>query len=78
MTEQWPMYRDMTSEQMLAWGLAEKAARIADLQDRTPEGLQRAQANAERRRKAIEASRSAAASLVLDASRAQRIAALPA
>lgn len=71
---QWPSYRDMTAEQMLAWGRAEQLQRIEDLKDRTPEGLRKAQANAEQRRKAIGASRSVAATLVMDASRAARIA----
>jgi len=69
---QWPQLGEMTVEQMNAWGAAEHAARMQDLTDRTPEGLARAQANAEARRKAIGASRSAAATMVSDASRARR------
>jgi hypothetical protein len=72
LTQQWPNYRDMTPEQMLAWGAAEHQARMADLTDRTAEGLNRAQANCEVRRKAIGASLSAAASMVRDASVARR------
>lgn len=68
-------YRDMTAAEMLAWGHAEHAARIADLADRTPSGLKRAQEAAETRRKAIGASRSAAAAMVADAGRARRRAA---
>lgn len=63
---------EMTPEQMLAWGKAEHAARIADLSIRTPEGLAAAQKNAEARRKAIGASRSAASAMVIDATRAMR------
>lgn len=70
----WPSYGDMTAEQMLAWGRAEQLQRIEDLKDRTPAGLRTAQANAEQRRKAIGAGRSVAATLVMDASRANRIA----
>ena len=65
-------YRDMTAEQMLAWGEQERRARIDDLKDKTPEGLKRAQANARARRLAIGASDSAAASMVADAGRAAR------
>ena len=68
-------YRDMTADEALAWGAAEHAARIADLADRTPEGLKRAQNAAEQRRKAIGASRSQAAMMVSDAGRARRRAA---
>ncbi len=68
------LYRDMTSEQMLAWGKAEAEARQADLSVRTVEGLKAAQENAEARRKLIGASRSAAASMVSDALRAKRVA----
>lgn len=70
----WPDYRDMTSEQMLAWGRAEQQQRIEDLKVRTPEGLRAAQANAEQRRKEIGAGRSVAATLCMDATRAERIA----
>lgn len=72
---QWPNYRDMTSEQMLAWGLAESQARMVDLAVRGSEGLIAAQVNAEARRKLIGASRSAAASMVSDAMKAERRAA---
>ena len=65
-------YRDMTADEALAWGADEHAARVADLADRTPGGLQRAQEAAERRRKAIGASRSQAAAMVSDAGRARR------
>jgi hypothetical protein len=71
----WPNYRDMTPEQMQAWGVAERKARMADLEVRGAEGLRQAQANCEARRKAIGASKSAAASMVLDASRQERRAA---
>lgn len=75
---QWPCYRDMTPEQMLAWGIAERKARIVDLEVRGADGLRQAQANCEVRRKAIEASKSAAASMVLDAARKERRAAMAA
>lgn len=58
MTEQWPMYRDMTAEQMLAWGRAEHAARMSDLRDRGEHGLAVAQQNAKSRRTEIGASTS--------------------
>ena len=71
----WPNYRDMTAEQMLAWGAAESASRQADLAGvKSAEALKLAQQQAERRRKAIGASRSAAAAMVIDANRAARIA----
>lgn len=70
--EPWPMYRDMTGEQMLEWGKAESAARQADLTVRSAEGLRQAQANAETRRKAIGASRNAAADMVICANRQVR------
>jgi hypothetical protein len=76
--QQWPCYRDMTPEQMLAWGIAERKARMADLEVRGAEGLRQAQANCEVRRKSIGASKSAAASMVLDASRQERRAAMAA
>jgi hypothetical protein len=41
----------MTYEEELAWAQTEHQARITDLQDRTPEGLRRAQESAERSRK---------------------------
>jgi predicted transcriptional regulator len=62
----------MTYEEELAWAQTEHQARITDLQDRTPEGLRRAQENAERRRKAAGLSRSQAASLVHEAGRVRR------
>lgn len=68
----WPMYSDMTGEQRMAWGVAEAAARIADLSIRSAEGLKAAQANAEARRKMIGASRSAATAMVIDANREKR------
>lgn len=67
-------YRDMTEAQLLAWGQAESAARIADLAVRSAEGLKAAQENAETRRKAIGATRGQAADLVVLANRAARIA----
>jgi hypothetical protein len=71
----WPDYRDMTAAQMLAWGAAESAARQADLAGvKDADSLKRAQANAVSRRKAIGAGTSAAASMVIDANRAARIA----
>ena len=71
----WPMYSGMTSEQRMAWGVAEAAARIADLSIRSAEGLWAAQANAEARRTAIGASRSAATEMVIAANREKRRAA---
>jgi len=71
----WPLYSDMTSEQRMAWGVAEAAARIADLSIKSAEGLKAAQANAEARRKVIGASRSAATEMVMDATREKRRAA---
>jgi hypothetical protein len=69
----WPNYRDMTAAQMLAWGTAESEARQADLSGvKSQASLLAAQSNAEVRRKAIGASRSAAASMVIDANRAKR------
>lgn len=65
----------MTRDEELEWGVTEKAARIADLAVRTPEGLRAAQANAESRRKAAGLSRSKAAELVMEASRNERRAA---
>lgn len=62
----------MTAAEELAWAQAEHVARLADLTDRTPEGLRRAQANAEARRKAVGLSRSQAASAVLEAGRVRR------
>ncbi len=68
-------YRDMTDADMLAWGAAESDARKADLSVRSAEGLRVAQANAERRRKAINASVSQAANMVIRANREARRAA---
>lgn len=66
----WPNYRDMTAEQMLAWGIEESRLRQEDLKDiRSAEALKAAQDNAARRRKAIDASRSAASSMVIEANR---------
>lgn len=65
-------YRDMSDEQMLAWGAQEHAARIAGLEDRSPEGLAKAQRAAEQRRKAIGATKGQAASMVHDAGVARR------
>lgn len=72
----WPKLREMTCEQMTAWGEAESLARQEDLKDRTEAGLLTAQRNANERRKLIGASLSQAATLVLDANRALRRAAL--
>lgn len=70
----WPAYRDMTAEQMLEWGRAESAARQADLRPGTAASLERAQRNAEVRRRAIGATMNAAAAMVIAANRADRIA----
>jgi hypothetical protein len=69
-------YRDMNEAQQIAWGVAESAARIADLSVRTQAGLIAAQANAEARRKAIGASKNAAADMVIRANRALRVGAV--
>lgn len=66
------MYRDMTDEQRAEWGRAEVAARKADLMTRTAEGLEAAKRNARSRRNAIGASESAAASMVIEATRHAR------
>lgn len=66
-------YRDMTDAQMLEWGAAESAARIADLDGvSSPEALRTAQEKAETRRKAIGASRGQAADMVIRAIRQAR------
>jgi hypothetical protein len=66
-------YRDMTAEQMLAWGAQESAARQADLAEvKSKEALTAAQANCEARRKLIGATRGQATSMVLQANRAKR------
>lgn len=62
-------YRDMTDAEMLAWGAAESSARQSDLSVRSSEGLRTAQANAERRRKAIGATIGQAADMVIRANR---------
>lgn len=62
----------MTCEEELAWAQAEHIARLADLEDRTPDGLKRAQNNAEARRKAAGLTRSQAARLVHGAGRVRR------
>lgn len=62
----------MTYEEELSWAQAEHVARLADLEDRTPEGLKRAQQNAEARRKSVGLSLSKAASLVREAGRLRR------
>lgn len=72
MNKQWPMYRDMTDEQIEAWGQAERDARMADLSIRGADGLIDAQRNATARRLAIGASINQAASAVNAASRAKR------
>jgi hypothetical protein len=67
-------YRDMTDEQMLAWGAAESAARIADLAEvKSAEALAAAQAKAKARRKLIGASIGQATSMVIRANREIRI-----
>lgn len=71
----WPDYRDMTPEQMLAWGAAESAARQADLAGvKGLDSLRQAQERAKQRRQVIGASENAAAAMVIDANRAARIA----
>jgi hypothetical protein len=57
----------MTYEEEIAWAQGEHLARLKDLEDRTPEGLHRAQANAEARRKPVGLSLSRAATLVREA-----------
>lgn len=69
---EWPNYRDMNQQQMLDWGIAERKVRLTDLEDRSAHGLRIAQEKAEARRKAICASRSAASSMVREASLASR------
>lgn len=71
-TTTWPQYRDMTAEQMAAWGEAERKARIEDLKVRGPVGLVEAQEKAEQRRRAIGATRDQSARMVSDAGRAAR------
>jgi len=68
----WPIYRDMTPEQITQWGRAEADARIADLSVRSPDGLIAAQRNASARRRAIGATIGQAASAVSDATREKR------
>lgn len=68
-------HQNMSHAEMMAWGAAEGEARIADLRERSAEGLKRAQENAEQRRKAVGLTRSQAASIVSEALRAKRIAA---
>ena len=64
----------MTDAQMLAWGIAESAARIADLDGvRSAEALKAAQQAAETRRKVIGATRGQAADMVILANRHNRI-----
>lgn len=66
-------YRDMSDEEMLAWGAAESAARKADLAaSRTPAGLLAAQENANQRRKLIGATMGQAADMVIRANREAR------
>lgn len=68
-------YRDMTADQMLAWGHAESAARQADLADvKSQAALDQAQANAKARRRLIGASIGQATRMVVEANRAKRIA----
>jgi hypothetical protein len=66
----------MTEAEGLAWAVAEHDLRVADLSDRTAEGLRRAQQNAEARRKAAGLSRSQAAALVAEAGRVRRLEAM--
>lgn len=69
-------YRDMTSEQMLAWGASESKQRIADLAGvKSAEVLKSAQSAAEARRKLIGATRGQAADMVILANREARRAA---
>lgn len=68
-------YSEMTEPEQLAWGAAESARRIADLADRTAEGLRAAQRNATARRRAIGASLGQAADMVILANRAARLSA---
>ena len=66
-------YREMTAEQMLAWGAAESKQRIADLDGvRSAEALKAAQDAAETRRKLIGATRGQAANMVILANREAR------
>ncbi|MBB1599517.1 hypothetical protein [Variovorax sp. UMC13] len=66
-------YGDMTEAEKLAWGAAESKRRIADLADRTADGLRAAQRNAAARRHAIGASLGQAADMVILANRAARL-----
>ena len=70
---EWPQIEDMTDAEALAWGDAELAFRIADSADRSAEGFAAAQRNATERRKAIGATASQAADLVIRAGRARRV-----
>jgi len=68
------MYRDMDADAMLAWGAEESRLRQADLAGaRSAEGLKTAQANAERRRQAIDATIGQASDMVICANRDARI-----
>jgi hypothetical protein len=67
-------YRDMNEAQQLDWGRAEAALRIADLAVKSAEGLKTAQANAEMRRKVIDATVGQAADMVIRANREARVA----
>lgn len=66
---EWPQIEDMTDAEALAWGDAEMAFRIADRSD----SLEAAQRNATERRRAIGATASQAADLVIQAGRARRV-----
>ena len=67
-------YRDMTDEQRSAWGREESAARQSDLAViKSFAALAAAQANAERRRKLIGATRGQASGAVIQANRDKRI-----
>ena len=63
-------FRDMTPDEQLAWGRVESLARQADLTATSADALVLAQANAERRRNLIRASRSEASNAVIRANRA--------
>ena len=67
-------FSEMTDSERDAWGDSEANFRMVDLSDRTAEGLRMAQANAERRRNAVGASRVGAAEAVSTALRNRRIA----
>jgi len=65
-------YREMSDQEMLAWGAEESKARGVDLAVCSAEGLAQAQSNAKARRKAIGATRGQAADMVIRANREAR------